>query len=440
METPPENMSLKEKIFKFIWIYKKDLISSVKERNKNTREKVQDPIKLFYNELSCLDLWERKNFFVKRVHQYFIESQEYYLSDEDKKNIKISYKDIGLALSNERNKLNDYINSDNYEWFLSCVNEIKEILHLKLTPYLTLENVIATYPTEKAHSLCKQILESIYPDKKFKKIWTSWYTTVFEEEWWDVVYKLNTRSIIKEMASKFWNIHIKKWRYEIDRTYEKEMFKILEKEEYFSKKWSVLVPWEVTVKDITIPQSFYEEIKNSKKWFKDNQDNKFSLTYTVAPLAKEIKEKKFTSFNFNRNLKTLKKLLWEEVWQDIYNKLEYGNWITVEELKIFLNKRFQYIVSEINNPKVLKDFLQRLIKFSKENNSMIDIFWSDNITFFKDENWETSYHLIDPTFVYPQPLLTDEEANKQKFIDSKNFSKYTFYYLLPIFEKFCKDN
>lgn len=439
METPPEKIPLKKRFLKFIWKYKKDLSSSVKEKNNNTKEKRQDPIKSFYNELSCLDSEERKDFFVKRLYQYFT-SQEYYLSDEDKKNIKISYKDISLALSDERNKLNGYINDGNYEWFLSCVNEIREILHLKLLPYLTLENAIATYPTEKARNLCKQILENIYPDKKFKKIWTSWYTAVFEEEWWEVVYKLNTWSIIKEMASKFWNINIKKWRYEIDRSYEEQMFNSLEKEEYFSKKWSVLVPREVTVKDIDIPQSFYEEIKRSKKWFKNNHDNKFSLTYTVAPLAKEIKEKKFTSFNFNRNLRTLKKLLWEEKWQDYYNKVEYGKWITKEELKIFLNKRFQDIVSEINNPKVLKDFLQRLIKFSKENNSMIDIFWSDNVTFFKDEKWEMTYHLIDPTFVYPQPLLTDEEANKHEIIDSKNFSKYTFYYLLPIFEKYCKDN
>lgn len=235
-------------------------------------------------------------------------------------------------------------------------------------------------PLDKSHNIWRIILSSTFW-KDFNLIWTSWSTWVYSVPWENVVYKLDTLKLANALEE--WNTYCDSSKSD---NKENELFQ--EMERYFPKN-SVLTP-KNHEKTIDIDDELIKELGISNKDLPKN----FTFLYTTTPLASEINNG-WVGFNLGFGRWHMDKLMWKD-----FTERFNWEWVTQEELDEYFDKKFDEVINNIkrlgNDDKKIKELLTWLVKFSENNDIILDIYWTDNFTFYLDSSWNLKYHIIDP--------------------------------------------
>lgn len=131
----------------------------------------------------------------------------------------------------------------------------------------------------------------------------------------------------------------------------------------------------------------------------DGKEEKFQIDTFIQtqPIAKELKDKeKYKTKSFNTAL--MKEVDFGSGGERdviINNSIPAAQRFVLEFPRGFVNELKTKKVSE-EYISVYKEILEKLIAYTKETGSMIDIFGPENITVFKGEDGKINYHLIDP--------------------------------------------
>ena len=264
---------------------------------------------------------------------------------------------------------------DSAEFFNSVIQNLKSDIE-KCIQRNTQENL----SLEKCHNIWKNVLSFAFW-KNFNLIWTSWKTWVYSIPWGDAVYKLDTLKLAKSLEE--WSSYCDSSKSDIK---ENELF--LKMEKYFPEN-SVLTP-KNHEKTIDIDDELIKDLWISN----ENLPEKFTFLYTTTPLASEINNG-WVGFNLGFWRLYMDKLMWND-----FSKRFNWEWVTQEELNKYFDKKFDEVINDIkklsNDDKKIKELLMWLVKFSEDNDIILDIYWTDNFTFYLDSSWNLKYHIIDP--------------------------------------------
>lgn len=304
---------------------------------------------------------------------------------------------------------------DNVSFFNSAIQNLKQDIenHIQKNNEGRLES---------CYNIGRVILETSFW-KKFKLIWKSGKTWVYLAEWDDTVYKFDTLKL--EKALEEWKDYC-----DSSKSNEKENKLFQKMQEYFPDG-SVLAP-QNHEKTIKLDKNLINQLGISNTNLPEN----FTFLYTTTPLAKEIGNGS-VGFNLSFWQWHMSKL----VWNDFVKNFESG-WVTQEELNTYFDKNFEEVIQNIkklsNDEWKIKEFLKWLIKFSDENDIVLDIYWTDNFTFYLDSDWNLKYHIIDPFMPWNRSRSEIEHYKGRWKITKDNIHARSYEYIMEKIENYCK--
>ena len=319
---------------------------------------------------------------------------------------------IQELLNDYKDIINSNLESNNLEWFNNTILEIKQKIDKSTTERL---------PLSLCHDTGKLILESTFW-KNFKLIGRSWYTGVYKIEWDDKVYKLNTFKLTSSLIT---------WKEYCDSSksdkVENELFQKMQ--DYFPQD-SVLTP-QNHEQNIEINEELIKKLNLPNA----QPPKTFTFLYTTTPLASEINNW-WVWFNLDFTTWSVIELMWEKF-------LEKFNWewVTQEELNEYFDKKFDKVINDIknlnNDDKKIKELLQWLVKFSDNNDVILDIYWTNNFTFYLDSDWNLQYHIIDQfmPWIQHKPILKKYEWEEK--ITTNNIHIHSYEYLMQKIKDYC---
>ena len=181
-----------------------------------------------------------------------------------------------------------------------------------------------------------------------------------------------------------------------------------------------------------------DELKK-KLWVSNmNLPKNFTFLYTTTPLAPEINNG-WVCFNFGFGRWRVDSLMWN----DFLERFNW-EWVTQEELNEFFDKEFDEVISNIkwlsNNENKIKELIKWLIKFSEDNDVVLDIYWINNFTFYLDADWNLNYHIIDPfmPWIISKSKAKSYGVDKNKLVTVNNIHARSYEYIMQKMKDYCK--
>jgi hypothetical protein len=299
---------------------------------------------------------------------------------------------------------------------------------------------INNYDLQKWYNLVQKIFENNFWEKFFlsdKVCSTAVYT---KKDSSDLVYKVSTKDILKQIYSLI----------DPDFFYNKPE----ESQQLTSKintsivsifpKWTVLTP-NIFLQKMKISPEIIQQFCNDS-WinvdynqFTDNYE--LPITYTTQAFAHEVADKTWISFNFDPTEDSIRQIMWDNIATIAYTLWQ---WLSPENIIEYIDKKFDTILDQIYwieaNPNKIKQFFSSVIHYSKQYNEILDIFWSNNFTFFKNKNGLLDFHVIDPIFA--NNSISDFSLHKKwdswNIKNRRDFNIFAYPYIIEKMEKYIE--
>lgn len=308
---------------------------------------------------------------------------------------------------------------DSVEFFNSDIQSLKwDIEKLVQT------NVKEKISLDKSHSIWKIVLSTAFW-KNFNLLWMSWTTWVYSVPWESVVFKLDTLKLAEALEA--WN------NYCDSSKSDKRENDLFQKMESYFPDGSVLTP-ENHKKTIDIDDALLKELGVSNI----NIPNNFTFIYTTTPIAFEINNG-WVGFNMGFGRWLMDRLMWNN-----FAKKFNWEWVTQKELNEFFDKEFDEVIDNIkklsNDDDKIKELLRWLIKYSEDNDIVLDIYWTDNFTFYLDTDWNLKYHIIDPfmPWIISKSRLKSYNVDKNRNVTIDNIHARSYEYIIQKMKDYCK--
>ena len=285
-------------------------------------------------------------------------------------------------------------------------------------------NVKEKIAIDKCHSIWKIVLSSAFW-KNFNLLWMSWKTWVYSVPWENVVYKLDTLKLSEALEA--WN------NYCDSSKSDKRENDLFQKMESYFPDGSVLTP-KNSEKTFNIDDELVRKLGVSNV----NLPKNFTFLYTTTPLAPEINNG-WVGFNLSFGRWHMDRIMWSD-----FTKRFNWEWVTQEELNEFFDKKFDEVISNIkklsNDDSKIKELLWWLIKFSEDNDIVLDIYWTDNFTFYLDADWNLKYHIIDPfmPWIISKSKAKSYGVDKNKLVTVNNIHARSYEYIMKKMKDYCK--
>lgn len=285
-------------------------------------------------------------------------------------------------------------------------------------------NVKEKIAIDKCHSIWKIVLSSAFW-KNFNLLWMSWKTWVYSVPWENVVYKLDTLKLSEALEA--WN------NYCDSSKSDKRENDLFQKMESYFPDGSVLTP-KNSEKTFNIDDELVRKLGVSNV----NLPKNFTFLYTTTPLAPEINNG-WVGFNLSFGRWHMDRIMWSD-----FTKRFNWEWVTQEELNEFFDKKFDEVISNIkklsNDDSKIKELLWWLIKFSEDNDIELDIYWTDNFTFYLDADWNLKYHIIDPfmPWIISKSRAKSHILDENKTVTVNNIHARSYEYIMQKMKDYCK--
>ena len=399
----------------------KEIEDMKKKASKDKEPRIQE-LKDWLNKKPKIDQWvidlfnhlkkekDREEYLQKFVEDYLKNIWAIY----DSKIIKDL---VGKYCRNSIKESLDFHNS--VEFFNGAIQSLKWDIE-KLVQI----NVKEKIALDKCHGIWKIVLSSAFW-KNFNLLWISWKTWVYSVPWENVVYKLDTLKLAEALEA--WNNYC-----DSSKSDKRENDLFQKMEDYFSVG-SVLTP-----KNSEKTLNIDDELKKKLGVSNTNLPKNFTFLYTTTPLAPEINNG-WVCFNFGFGRWHVDSLMWSD-----FTKRFNWEWVTQEELNEFFDKEFDEVISNIkwlsNNENKIKELIKWLIKFSEDNDVVLDIYWINNFTFYLDADWNLNYHIIDPfmPWIISKSKAKSYGVDKNKLVTVNNIHARSYEYIMQKMKDYCK--